>query len=154
MASVDGAVAAGRRTGEVTQEDVDELREHYEELNKTNALLDLENDVFEAYLLRHNQVNLPRSVVVAVQLPHFASRAQQIDDEAEEEEEDMGGRRRGRRRAGKKSKHTPDLKAGSFPAASVPGADVMASPSQSKSWKLQPMSSTKHRRMLMGEQRS
>ncbi len=70
MASVDGAaVAAGGRREEVSQDDIDELREHYDEMTKTNALLEMENEVFEAYLLRHNQVCAPRSCVVADQLP-------------------------------------------------------------------------------------
>jgi len=71
MASVDGAaVAAGGREAGVSQDEVDELREHLDEMNKTNALLEMENEVFEAYLLRHNQVCAPRSCVVAAQLPH------------------------------------------------------------------------------------
>ena len=70
MASVDGAaVAAGGREEAATQDDVDELREHLDEMNKTNALLEMENEVFEAYLLRHNQVRPSRSRVVAAQLP-------------------------------------------------------------------------------------
>ena len=55
MAELDSAVASGSRQ-DVTQEQLDELRAQLDEMNKSNALLEMENEVFESYLHRHHQV--------------------------------------------------------------------------------------------------
>ena len=50
-------MAAGGPT-EVSQEELDELMRQYDELTKSNALLEMENEVFESYLTRHHHVSV------------------------------------------------------------------------------------------------
>lgn len=63
---------------EVSPEELEELRSSFEATTKSNALLELENEVFESYLTRHHQVRAPFArpgvARAAIPAPHANTR--------------------------------------------------------------------------------
>lgn len=52
-----GGPSASYQVQDVSVEELEELRAQFDELSKTNALMEMENEIFDSYLARHHQVS-------------------------------------------------------------------------------------------------